>query len=77
MSGAAWFWISCAVIVVWVVRAYFWPFAKCGWCDGSGKRHMGKRFGNCWRCKGSGRRQVKGSKQVHQAVRAVRGRSWK
>lgn len=63
--------------VAWTVRAYFWPFAACGWCKGTGRRTMGSRFGNCRWCKGSGRRQVRGSKTVHKAVRAIRGRPWK
>lgn len=62
---------------VWVVRAYFWPFTACSRCKGTGRRTMGRRFGNCRWCKGSGRRQVLGSRQVHKAVRGIRGRAWK
>ncbi len=70
--SAAWFWGVLAAAAVWTVRAYFWPFAACGWCKGRGRRQMGKRHGDCRWCRGSGRRQVKGSKTVHRAVRSLR-----
>ena len=67
-----------AATAVWLVRAYFWPFAPCRWCKGrkTNRGSNAKRFGSCWRCKGSGIRQVLGSRQVHKAVRGIRSRSW-
>jgi hypothetical protein len=69
-----------AFAAVWLIRAYFASFAGCGWCGGTGLNLFTRLFrlrtrrGNCWRCKGSGQRQVLGSRQVHRAVRAIRGR---
>jgi hypothetical protein len=71
-----WFVIITGIVVVWAWRAYFRPFAPCRWCKGrkTSRGSTPKRFGLCWRCKGSGSRQVLGSKQVHKAVAAIRGR---
>lgn len=69
-----WFELGLIAAAVWVVRAWFWPFARCRKCGGSGRNRgsTGKRWGQCRRCGGSGRRQVLGSKQVHKAVRGLR-----
>jgi hypothetical protein len=71
--------VGFAAVVVWTVRAWFWPLAPCRKCDGtktnSGSTH--ERFGQCKRCKGSGMRQVLGSRMVHRAVRAALGRKGK
>jgi hypothetical protein len=67
------FWLVLAALVIWVVRAYFWPFAQCRRCKGA-KTNPGsskKRFGVCKKCGGTGMRQVLGSKQVHRAVRSL------
>lgn len=71
------FLIIVIAIVVWLVRAYFWPFKACPWCKGKGtNRGSGKkRFGDCRFCKGTRRRQVLGSKQVHKAVRSLTARN--
>ncbi len=74
-----WFLIFLAAAAVWAVRAWLWPYAPCRWCKGrkTNRGSTARRFGSCWRCKGSGMRQVAGSRQVHKAVRAIRGRAWK
>lgn len=61
-----------ALVILWAVRAYFWPFAPCRWCEGTGrnKGSTSARFGVCKHCTG-GRRQVLGSKTVHRSVRAL------
>ena len=67
------FWLILTALAVWVVRAYFWPFAQCRRCKGA-KTNPGsskKRFGTCKKCGGTGMRQVLGSKQVHRAVRSL------
>lgn len=67
------FWLILITLVIWTVRAYFWPFAPCHRCKGAktnpGSSH--KRFGTCKRCGGTGTRQVLGSKQLHRAVRSL------
>jgi hypothetical protein len=72
-----WLVIGGGIAVVWLWWAVFRPFADCGWCDGSGKKRSGRRFRRCRWCKGQGARQVLGSRQVHKAMAAVRGRAWK
>lgn len=67
------FWLILAAAVIWVARAYFWPFSQCRRCKGA-KTNPGsskKRFGACKKCGGTGMRQVLGSKQVHRAVRSL------
>lgn len=62
---------GCGLVLAWLVSLYFWPFAPCGRCAGSG-RNAGssrKRYGACGRCGGSGRRQRLGSRIVHRTVR--------
>ena len=67
------------LIVAWGVRVYFWSFAPCWSCKGSGMRggSTARRSGPCVWCKGTGRRQVLGSRQVHKAVRGIRHKAWK
>lgn len=62
-----------AVIVIWAVRAYFWPFTQCRRCHGRkvSKGSTRKRYGLCKACGGTGARQVLGSRAVHRAVRAL------
>jgi len=71
--------IALIALAAWAVRAWFWPFAKCAKCAGSGKNRgsTGRRWGQCRRCKGSGSRQVLGSRRLHAAVRSVRSASGK
>lgn len=67
------FWLALITVIVWTIRAYFWPFAPCRKCKGA-KTNRGstkKRFGTCSRCGGTGTRQVLGSKAVHRAVRSL------
>jgi len=72
------FWIVLGVFVVWLLRAYFAPFAACRRCKGSKSNiftrtfRLRNRFGPCRKCNGSGARQVLGSKQVHRFVRSGR-----
>ena len=66
-----------AVTAVWAVRAIFWPFASCRWCNGRRGRSPGstsRRWGKCWACGGSGQRQVLGSKALHRLLRGRRRR---
>jgi hypothetical protein len=57
---------------------WLYPFARCGRCEGSGKRSRadGQVFDLCRRCKGSGRRLRYGRRAWnhfhHQRARAVR-----
>lgn len=59
------------LVVVWVVRAYFWPGAPCPRCKGrkTNKGSTKKRFGTCGRCGGTGNRQVLGSRTVRSVIR--------
>jgi hypothetical protein len=52
------------------VSLYFWPFAPCWSCNGSGRNRGSnrKRYGECRRCKGTGRRQRPGSRLVHRGA---------
>lgn len=69
-----WLVAGVAVLAVWAVRAYFWPYAPCRWCKGAGTNRGSsrKRFGDCRWCGGTRKRQVFGSKAVHRAVRSAR-----
>jgi hypothetical protein len=60
-------------ILIWVVRAYFWPMAPCWGCKGRGTRRGStkQRSGKCRRCKGARERWVIGSRMVHRAVRGA------
>lgn len=62
-----------AAAVAWAVRAYFWPYAPCRWCKGSGTNRGSsrKRFGDCRWCHGTRKRQVLGSRTLHRAVRGA------
>lgn len=47
------------VAVCWRISLRFWPYARCGRCEGSG-RNAGsnrQRWGFCRKCGGSGRRE--------------------
>jgi hypothetical protein len=62
--------VLAALAVVWLVRAWLWPFAPCRWCKGR-KTNRGstrKRFGNCRRCGGTGHRIRFGARTVHRAI---------
>ncbi|HVB45593.1 MAG TPA: hypothetical protein VNF47_23200 [Streptosporangiaceae bacterium] len=66
--------ILAGLAVTWAARAYWWPFARCRRCQGTGKNagSNGKRWGRCRKCKGSGSRQRWGSRRVHRAVTGAR-----
>jgi len=66
--------VAALLVLRWLWHAWFHPMAPCGRCGGSGRNpgSTGKRWGPCRRCKGSGSRQVRGSKQLHRAVRGLR-----
>lgn len=71
------FLIVSGAIVLWLLRAYFLPFAPCRRCKGvkvnAATRLFtpAKRFGLCRSCGGTGARQVLGSRQVHKAVQSL------
>ncbi len=50
--------LAATALLVYALACWWWPFANCGRCEGSGKRRSptGRRFGKCRRCKGSGMR---------------------
>lgn len=43
---------------LYVLECWWWPYGKCGKCEGTGKRWSpdGKHFRDCPRCDGRGRR---------------------
>lgn len=47
-----------AVVAVFVVGRWLWPFGRCRACGGSGKSFgsNSRRWGTCGRCGGSGTR---------------------
>jgi hypothetical protein len=51
-----------ALILLWLagyaVACTVWPFARCRWCRGTGKRRSptGRAFGHCRHCRGTARR---------------------
>lgn len=51
VAGLAW-------AICYVIACWFWPYANCRRCAGSGKRRSptGRAFRRCPRCKGTGRR---------------------
>lgn len=53
LTVAALLWLAGYVFACW-----FWPFAACPRCKGSGRRRSptGRAFRKCPRCKGTGRR---------------------
>ena len=54
-----WLALAIATVIVWYAGScLFWPYARCRWCQGSGKKGPGTRkvFRPCWWCAGSGRR---------------------
>jgi hypothetical protein len=76
------FLIIAIAVAVWLLRAYFMPFADCRRCKGAKSNAFTRAFGGgkkrrgaCGSCGGTGQRQVLGSKQVHKAVRSARS-SW-
>lgn len=57
-TGVAGVLVGVGATGVYVLRCWLYPFARCPWCKGSGKRFSpnGKAFGRCRHCKGSGKR---------------------
>jgi len=82
VSYAAGGWILAvpAVLAIWAGWLYVNPYTDCSWCKGTGKHRLSTKrtYGPCWnpRCQ-RGTVQRLGSRQVHKAVRAIRGRAWK
>jgi hypothetical protein len=56
--------VICAAVSLLLLAAYpascwWFPFARCRLCDGTGRRHsesQRRNFRPCWWCKGTGRR---------------------
>lgn len=48
----------------YAVACWLWPFTRCSWCEGTGKRTSpsGKNWGPCRHCKGKGARIRTGRK---------------
>jgi hypothetical protein len=69
-GSAGWFLIGLAIAAANVVSMYFWPFAPCWACKGTGRNQGStrKRYGECRRCKGTGRRQRPGARLVHRGA---------
>lgn len=54
-----------AVVGLYFLSLRLYPYAKCRWCDGSGRKRMPgfKRYwGECHRCSGKGRKQRFGAR---------------
>lgn len=66
-------------VVAWLGSLYFWPFAPCAKCKGTGRNRgsTSKRYGECRRCKGGGRRQRLGSRAVHRGAVSLHERARK
>jgi len=85
LAGAAragsvgWFGVGLALAAANIISLYFWPFAPCLKCKGTG-RNTGsnrKRYGECRRCKGTGRRQRAGARLVHRGAISLAERARK
>jgi hypothetical protein len=59
-------------LLLWAGSLYFWPFAPCRRCEGTGRNGGSnrQRFGDCPACDGSGRRMRFGAQAVHRTVRS-------
>lgn len=46
------------LLALYAAECWLWPYAKCGWCNGTGRRESpdGKHWGPCRHCKERGRR---------------------
>jgi DnaJ-class molecular chaperone len=67
--------VALAIVVVWAVGVYTFPFRACRKCGGAGRkvRHLNRNhFRLCTRCGGAGRVQRPGSRLVHRAALAGR-----
>lgn len=76
-------WIVVVGLVAVVALAYtgscaWWPFTRCGKCEGAGKfrRGDGKVWRKCRRCKGSGER-LRWGRKLYNRTRAGRRASAK
>jgi hypothetical protein len=76
-GSPGWFLIGLAVGAVNVAALYFWPFAPCLRCKGTGRNRGSnrKRFGECRRCKATGRRARLGARLVHRGAVSLAERS--
>lgn len=62
MSGpVAWTLAGVVLVGQYVVRCAIWPFAKCWFCKGEGRKYQNKATKKAWRncrwCGGTGRRR--------------------
>src|SRR5260370_3163113 len=69
-GSAGTFLVALAIAAANLISLYFWPFAPCLSCKGTGRNQGSnrKRYGECRRCKGTGRRQRLGSRLVHRGA---------
>jgi hypothetical protein len=69
-AGSVGWFLTGVAIAVNLVSLYFWPFAPCARCQGTGCNHGSnrKRFGECRRCQGTGLRARLGSRLVHRGA---------
>jgi len=46
------------LLALYAAECWLWPYAKCSWCEGSGRRDSPDRrhWGDCRHCEGRGRR---------------------
>jgi hypothetical protein len=72
-GSVAWFGIGVLAVVAQVVSLYFWPFAACWRCKGTGRNQgsSDRRWGECRRCKGGGRRRRVGARALHRGAVAL------
>ncbi|MEV0608156.1 hypothetical protein AB0I61_17495 [Polymorphospora rubra] len=75
--GLPWGWLVLGLVLAGVAYAgscLFWPWARCLWCEGAGRRS--RRDGRVWRtcrvCKGSGRRLRVGRRIYNAAAGRAR-----
>lgn len=69
-GSMGWFLAGLAIAALNVVSLYFWPFAPCWSCKGTGRNQGSnkKRYGECRRCKATGKRQRLGARLVHRGA---------
>ena len=62
--------IVLVLAVLEIASLYFWPYAPCRKCKGSGKNagSSRKRYGDCSRCGATGRRRRIGAQRVHDSA---------
>jgi hypothetical protein len=50
--------LALALLLIYAVQCWLWPFRWCRRCHGTGRRMSpsGNAFGSCWWCGGAGRK---------------------